>query len=419
MGEYDSLLKATYGSADFTLTDYSVQDDSVSDGLLQIQRKIVVTADGYIDGSDAADFAAKLDALRTAFQVPGQSLTITGLGGQTEYSLLAPACLDGGPYASFTQQPGQKGTAWQRWFQIKIEAVLGIKDSSDPNKNPGKISDTRKAKVQTRADGVRRIEYTGKMAGPDCSPYFEAAVMDQLRQQYPWPDWIISVERDGNPNDTRLDYTLRVEQTVDPLYGADDNNRAMDGTASIRVERDEQMRQIRTLSFDLLVIGDPEVIRSQVIRPNGQTILRESYEITLIREQRLRATFVILESGEGNDLLDWSQSVDWEGGGQTVRIVEYDGVKSIPVYDSKNTLFKVTISGRAVGLGRYPTPPDVTNLNGMLQLAKPTYRHEPVNQAERAVTWNYQLVGDKPLDAGQLAQFLVGLERPSQPKFLN
>jgi hypothetical protein len=80
---------ASYGTSAFQVVDFDVQEQPViKEGVGRIGTDVVATIDGFFEGTDANDLAAKSVAVRADLAVGGRDLVVKGLGGAT---VLRPA----------------------------------------------------------------------------------------------------------------------------------------------------------------------------------------------------------------------------------------------------------------------------------------------------------------------------------------
>lgn len=97
MAAFDGQIRFSMGGANFQLRDWGMDRRAVYD---QSGRRVGIDwrirGTGWVEGTDANDFAAKLVAVRNAF-VSGQDFRVWGLGQVMEFELPAARCLRGGP----------------------------------------------------------------------------------------------------------------------------------------------------------------------------------------------------------------------------------------------------------------------------------------------------------------------------------
>lgn len=403
MAAFDSILKASIGSTSFQLMDYSVRETAVTkEGLGRLGTKVVVQGDGWIEAADAAALTAAIAATLGSFRVDGQNVTITGLAGGLEYQLLAAQCVDGGPFVDI-----EIGLQQQRGEAL----VKPVKFTANGSTAPGsgqQITDQWKVETTTRPDGLRGITYSGETRGAGAVGLYVNGVLPDLLAQYPADQWIHQQKYSTNVKQDLVDWQVTFTELVEPLPSTADVTVA-DGEFTERIDRDEQMRMVRERTYDLLIEGDASSLLT-TLRPTDGTILKESSEVTHYREQRLRAAFTQLMGGDGNDLLNWEQTLEAESETTPLRVVLYPN--ATPVFILEVQPSYMVQRGRAIGAGSYPAPPDPFWPDQLVE--RPKITTTPLNAVEMQVEWHYRFVFRSPPTT---ASFVARLARPSQPTF--
>jgi hypothetical protein len=403
MAAFDTILKASIGSTSFQLMDYSVRETAVTkEGLGRVGTKVVIQGDGWIEAADAAAFTAAIVAALGSFRVDGQNVTITGLGGGLEYQLLAASCVDGGPFVDVEiGQQSQRGEGF----------VKPVKFTANGSTAPGsgqQITDQWKVETATRPDGLRGITYSGETRGAGAVGLYVNGVLPDLLRQYPAAEWIHQQKYSSNRKQDLVEWQVSFIELVEPLPSTGDVTVA-DGEFTERKDRDEQMRLVRETSYDLVIEGDAYSLLT-TLRPADGVILKESSEVTHYREQRLRASFVQLMGGDGNDLLNWEQTLEAESETTPLRVVLYPN--AAPVFILEVQPSYLVQRGRAIGAGSYPVPPAPFWPDQLVE--RPKIITTPLNAVEMQVEWHYRFVFRSPPTT---ASFVARLSRPAQPAF--
>ncbi|MGE5608023.1 MAG: hypothetical protein ACM359_02110 [Bacillota bacterium] len=421
MAEIATLMTCSIGGNCFQIDDYEVA--SAPDfrlGIL-VGHKVTVAGQGYVAGTDASDFAAQLRATQGAFRLQGQDCVIKGLGGQVEFELLAANCLGGGPYVSFRQLANKSGAALSRRFEFTISSDRDLSSSggsSGQEEDSDPFKEYAKATTTETPNGLRKIQWEGQKRGTDMAGYYDQ-LLASIRAAYGWPAWTLTGVKELNAAGDELKYTVAAEELAEPLpsYG---DLRALEGEASTLRERDERGRLLVTYAYDFAVAGDPYRLYA-MLRPDSQTEglpLRERFECTTHKEVRMRASFTLLRSAEGDDLLEWDCALELDQYEALARAEPYEGIGVQLVYTAAEP-YRITLRGRAVGLAAYPKEPAMPNLaeQGYLPEFRPKIRLNRVNRWEYETTWAYGWVGSEPPKPEGLAELRRLCERPEQPEF--
>ncbi len=415
MGAFTSILNCTLGGVSFQLDDYSVTSDAVWRDGVYAGRNVLVAGEGFVLGNDPTDFAMKLNQVRAAFETIGEDFRITGLGGKTELEIPAARCVEGGPFASYEQLPQRGESALVKRFRFTLEA-RGVVDASGDGGDDGSVASlSRRVKTSRSVDDLQTVVITGKMFGPNLAGAVEDLIAN-VRAEFPWPDWILTSDVDANAAYDSLNYAITVKEMASPLPASQaGDSAAIDGEATYTREIDEQGRMTQTWAYDFVVAGDPEELY-RMLRPAA--VLRESVATTSHQEIRWRATFVVLASAEMDDLLGWECDVETSEEAATGRVETYDGVRSIVLMNS-TPVYRIVISGRAVGLHSYPKPPPAPDLQayGFVLAEPPAPRRTYRSRLERETSWAYSFVGTRGVGATAAAAIVSAMARPAHAEF--
>lgn len=408
MGQTDGLLRCSIGHASFTLTDYAVRIEPIAEeittgpgagtGLTRRGRRYTINAEGYIAGTDAAEYAEHLMAAQQAMRTSGRDFIVYGLAGHKEFELLAAWVVDGGPHVTVElgRQSGSGNSALRREVRLTIQAdTIGGEDGSGGGSEP--VSEAWRISTAERADGLLTVTRGGEMRGVNLSGHFDAATVAQFRAAYPPPHWVVELRKEVDATGGRLRYELSAIQLADPLpQGV--GYAVHDGTRTERRDSEVNWRLIQTYSWDLLVSGDPMALERDLrpqLAPN-QVFLRESIEVQGLRERRLRATYTILTSTHSTGwLLDWSQTMDIPR--EVVPRIgrEFDGGGSPLIHYGPAPVYRYVQRGRAVGLKQIPSPaPPVLGFDAVGR--QPRLQVRALNPFEWEITWEYEFLLTSP-----------------------
>lgn len=405
MVDYGGIFACSYGTTGFQAVSYALkQSPIVKEGVGRTGTRVEVTIAGTLEATDAAGMFEAVSAAQSQLSLDGQNLILTGLGGQIEYALLAAQCLYGAPHVDFEIADSDKPLVKDVKFTARAEIV-----SKD-------VSDAYKVSLAIRPDGLRTITRSGEINDPqaDSDSYFASVTLPGFRKTYPLPDWVVDVQYDSGMTGTnaKVSYKLTARENYGSLPGSgqlgEKGVRAVDGQASVRTDRDEQMRKTTTFDFDLLVDGDATDLLTQLrtqASAGGRVILRESFSTESVKENRLKATFTILESGGNNAMMNWQESLRLTPPGQVYEERTYVGAAPILVR-RPDTIGRLQQAGSAVAVRVFKREPS------------PVFRFDAnprqitltdQNDVEKKTDWTYdRFLTDNagtPLSAQQFANF--------------
>jgi hypothetical protein len=407
------FMTCNIGGAAFQLLSYGLKEEPVVDATKgRTGTKITLTGEGEITGTTQAELNANLSAAFASFGRSGQNLFITGLGGATEIALPAAACLNGGPHLTWQVEP-QSDRPMQRNVQFVAAAEVGY--GKDPTGNTPQNHYTQT--IETRPDFLKTVTREGEVGGSGAMQFFLLTALPEFQAIYKWPYWVVShrVAQSDDATSTKVTYTIKAVELIGPLPTDGGFDQAVEGSAQTRVDRDEKFRKTTEWTFDLLVDGDP-VSLLQTLRPDG-TILAESYDLEFIKENRLRASFTKLESADNNGLLDWNVEMKVQDETVPHEGIEYPFGNPV-VLVGQAPLYRITLSGTAIGQGKWVKPPVKPYGQGgktgeSEKLGEISFKS--LNEVEKQTSWTFTFVfAEHPvLNAAALAV----LNRPSKPEF--
>jgi hypothetical protein len=404
-----NALSMSYGTADLDLISYSVNEQPVTkQGIGRVGTSVRFEATAELRATDAQAFADALASAVISLRQDGADLSVWGLAGKLEYQIAAAVCTDGGPFAEIDVTDGDSPLC--KIFKVTVNANVVPQDGKDPKKQTPKDSYT--VTTETRPDDLLTLTRAGEIDGIDTAKFFLATVVPAVKAAYPPPGWVIDVKVNATQDATqsKLLYAITARQNFSDLPAAGDTM-AVDGTATTNITRDENHRLTTDYTYDLLVDGDPiELLTS--LRPDD--VLKENWNTTSIKENRLRASFTVIKSADDSPLMNFNQTAKLVGGDTVYEEKTYVGADSILVKKNK-TLPRLEQSGSAVCLGAYfsaPTP--LYNVHA----ADPDVGYRTANGVEFETTWQYHYFcvdnnGRVPSDP---LPDLVNLSRGVQPQ---
>jgi hypothetical protein len=410
MGQLDTLHKCSLGTSDFQLEDFEYGKEPVVKDGLRVGDRVFIRGTGWVEAASATALATALAAAETPFSTSGDNVQIFGPQSSLMVDLPAAVCVNGGPHVSFKVGRGLQDSAGgvlRRFdFQIAAETKAFPGGSSPGPSYSGKVA--------TAPDGLRVVTYNGEIVGdPFSVPDEFRKVLDGFRQLYTLPLWVASYELETNIDQDRGRFRITFTEMAYPLphEGTDDDkgykNFAVEGSASLRRDRDEQMRLVRSWTFDLLVVGDVDKLLT-VLRPN-LPILRETVSVTVFPHQRVSAEFVTVTGGNGNALMNWQAAFHYEHPAVNVyRQLTYPGVDPVLVRKER-TVGRLTFSGSMTGAGVFIDPPPAPK--DLVLLEQPRRSWVVVNEIERRTDFSY-VMAIGPGDRVTPAELLAALQRP-------
>lgn len=417
MAAFDSIFQTTIGTSAMQSTAYTLrQTPELRDG--QVNGYVVELAiDGWIEGSSPTDLAAKLVAFHAACKTPAQNLRLTGINAAVELDLPAAQCLDGGPFITCEVLDGV--SPLQRRVRVTATARQGGGPEIQIAEQTWRGYESRKVSTEKLLDVYDRVTISGELRGPNLDQLWAQVVLPRERLRYPFPAWTISHRVESNTAGDRYTYQIRAEENAEPAkFVTNDNVTTDDVTTTVRREVDQHSRTVTTHAFDAAVFGDPAAVEA-LIRPaiaaTGR-IVRESFETVGGKAKRVRASYTVLASNAaGGVLLEWTAGLEVMGDGPPVRAVNYEGMRTVLLH-TVATEYRVKVSGRAVGVGRFVKPPDVEAPDGYHLAAPPTRRVTQANRHECETSWSYEFVGVAGVSLSALAGLLPKLAPPAEPQ---
>jgi hypothetical protein len=412
MGAFDSIFRISLAAGTFQLKDYRHRAEPIVKDNARTGTKHTIEGEGWVEAADWASFVTGLGATTSAFRRSGLDVEIFGPGGVSIVKLTKASSTDGGPHCGFEVANflDGEGAGLARTFRFTITSNASDTDAG------GDAEDSYKTDTETRPDGLTTVTRKGTVSGAGASGIFEDGALADMQDVYAWPDWVVNYQTEVDPDDTLLTYEIKAVQMAEPLPGDEHAVQAIEGAMSDRSERDEQMRLTRTIQHDYLVVGgDPQTLRAELYdalpqdtEGNPPVVLRESWEVSGVREVRLKASFTILSGGDGNALMDWEQSWEVERPADVIQAVTYPEGKPQLIY-TPQAGFAYVQRGRAVGAGQYPVEPDPI-LPALLS-SRPKVVFDEKNAVEKETAWEYHFLSDVELDAEP------DLTRPVAPQF--
>jgi hypothetical protein len=440
MAEFDAIFHCTYGGEAFQLKDYVLTSETTfGPGGKRTGTKVRVTGTGYVEATDAADLTAKLESIREAFQVDGADLVITGLGGGVQVEILAAQTTKSGPHVERFELGESAG--WPALVKPVSFAIF----ADQPTLGTGGVPvDTYAVTTATRSDRLRQIGYAGELSGPDASAHFRTVVLPQRFALFglvpppgstggtggtggggaggggtgPTPSsgqagrWVPDYEDEVNDAGDVLRYRMtftELEEAIPAAY-LDAEIGVVDFEYTFSADRDDQMRLVETRQYDVLLTGNGYTLVRQLRPEPPIVVLRESVRHTSYRERRVQATFVTLAAGDGNDLLEWRQTVSYDRTEDPVfQAVEYEGLPPVLLRKIR-PVQRARQSGRAVGLGKFPkAPPPVWGTANYA--ASPRVERNDLSNFEKETTWTYEYVFNGAVPRVELDL----IDRPTPP----
>lgn len=402
-GQFDAIAKINIGGTNFSLGDFSLKSKPVVEpGKGRTSTEVHLEGWGWVEaGTDVNAYGAAVASAVGSFNKSGQDVAINEWGGALVITLNAAGCLDGGPHINFSLEPSQAESPLTKRFTFSIDA----NQKPDPTSNTP--DETYKVTTTTAADNTRQITISGDLAGVGLAAFYQGTVLPRWGSTYPPANWVMKQALQLNGTGDRGSYTISFEELIEPLPNGDGFTMA-DGETTFRVERDEQENLLLHTIWEGQVIGDP-VKAIMAIRPTPpESIRRESYEYTNLKGHHIKAEFVQLDSGSGDGLLDFEQTLGTNANFPTYQAAVYPGIGPIVVRDP-DPPYRYLQEGRAVGLGQFPKEPEP--LLPFLS-SPPVVQQEHLDEDRKQTTWHYEFFA-----TARATLDLYKLGRPTKPQF--
>lgn len=424
MAELDiDLLACTIGTDKFALEDRQQEYDPHFNSSGQRDGTIVrVKGTGWITGDDKSDFITKQTGAASKFVVSGKDFAIVCYG-QTELTLPAAACVNGGPHITFSlEEQNKDGGMGLRRFRFEVEGQTAIGDFGGTPVEIATFQDT----IDQKPDALRTWTREGKINTSGAQARCQAAVTAFLALFAGQPQWVISRREIKTDNQDRVgSYTVAMEELRAPLPAVPGGGaQPVDGQTSFVQERDEQYRLIKTWRFDLLLSGADympviDFLRDGVTAGGTLFILHESFNASLTRETRINAIFVVLGGADGSELMDWRQTLEFATEDDTWTPISYPGCAPVLVRNPA-TFRTLTQRGEAVGAGKWPQPAPALFPDRLI--AAPVITPSTTDALERRTSWVYTMAvpsqangADPTAPPSPMKVTLAAMLRPAPP----
>jgi len=412
-----SLIAFTYNGSTFGVEACDTNEDPIVEP--QIGRtgtKATVTATIFVDGTGPADLEAKIAAAYAAL-VSGKDLLLAGIGGTTLYAIPAARCKDQGPHLKIKGMPHAR-LPLRYAFVVTAEAeTIGGPDGDGSGGGGGNaVSERAKITTRERPDRLWELVKSGKVIGVGAATHFVATTMPAWEAAWPLPNWVTEAQYtvNGSGNASEAEFTLTAVEMFTPLPATANNDAiAVEGSYQLSEARDEQFRKVITRTWDLLVDGDISKMLN-LIRPLPPAIiLTESVTSERIKENRLRATFVVVTSADVTKLMNYRQRVTITRGEPIVEEKTYAGAEPLLVRTPKR-VSRIVQEGRAVVEGPKYYDPAAKAIYPTQLVELPVIAYEQLNPAENETTWRF-VMARLP---GQSLPNVLSAGRDTDPKFL-
>lgn len=415
MAQFDDLHRCTLGTSAFQLVDFKWREQPLPRGGFVV-FKVAIEGHGYVEADSPAQLTTRLKDVADSFRTPGLNFEVFGLGGASLVQLEASDLTGGGPLIGFEIMEAAQDPPLTRSFRFTLlgERIAQPRPGTEPEEDV-----PAERRLRTRPDGLREIAWAGTMSGKGLEARF-IKLIGRFRKLYPWRRWIVQYEFTQNAAGDFAAVLITGTETVFDLPGPDEPDglpMVRDGDGVLRWERDEQMRLTRVWEYDLLVVGDAMVVRdllrNELVKliGNGGVILRETLSFGLVRENRLRLSFETLAGGNGNSLLNWTQTFRVHDPWPTYEVLDFSGAEPM-ILRRPRGLGRIVQTGLAIGAGVWVKEPDPVLPDLLLEQPEISYTY--LNETERQTTWTYVmgfLPNSEPLGGVKLA----ALERPAKP----
>lgn len=401
---FANLLKCSLGTAEFQLADWAYKAEPILKDGQRTGTKHTVDGEGWIEGASESILASRIAAAVASFIISGQNFTIWGFGGVAMLELLAAQCSDGGPHVTVEVQKQKPGAMLKKEFKFTVSADQGG-DSTDPNK----VTNTYKVATVTRPDGLLVRTVSGELVGKKVGAHFDSIIVPFFNGMAPTPN-VPVIRFDANAADDKATYSIEYSQLAKALPATPAGTTIVEGELVTGKDRDPQMRQVKSISFDFLVEGDPVVVRDLIRATLGVTPFQERFEVTAHKEVRVRGEFVALEAANADDLIGWEQTIERVQGEDTpLKVATWPGIDPL-IYRGEKPAVTLVQKGSALGLGKFPKPPAPLFPKDLAE--KPRVINADINAVEKRTEWEYRFVF-----VSEPTVPLTSIARPATPVF--
>lgn len=401
---FQNLLKCSLGTAEFQLADWAYKAEPILKDGQRSGTKHIVEGEGWVEASSESTLATRIAAAVASFTISGQDFVIHGFGGVKMLELLAAQCSDGGPHITVEVLKQKPGAALKKDFRFTVVADQGG-DSTESNK----VTNTYKVQTVTRPDDLVVMTASGELVGKAARAYFDASVVPFFDALAPTPN-VPVIRFDANAAGDKATYSIEYSQLARALPIAPAGTVIVEGEVITGKDRDPQYRQTRTISFDLLVDGDPIVVRDLIRATLGVTPFQERFEVTAHKEVRVRGEFVALEAANADDLIFFEQSIERVRGEDTpLKVATWPGIDPL-IYRGEKPAITLVQRGSAVGLGKFPKAPAAMFPGELAE--KPRIVNSHLDAVQKRTEWEYRMVF-----VAEPTVALASLGRPLTPQF--
>jgi hypothetical protein len=376
----------------------------------RIGSSVTLTAQIRITADTPALLATAMATAQTRLTVSGCLVVVRAMGNE-EIRLTPANYVYGGPHVTFNL--GTKTAGTERLIGVTIRGQTAA--APDDGGGSGGILDASQTiSTTTSPSGLLQVTRSGTYIGSAAVSKY-GSLESAWRAAFPWPNYIIQKRVQQGVGGTAVQYELSAAECVGDLPG-EGLSAAVDGEMTNTLETDPTTtRQSRRISVDLVVVGDPyalaESLYEQVIAANPTFVLSSArVAVTLVKETRLQAEWVMVGTSDDLLLSDWEHEWDQVDGPtqQSLRVISYPAADPVIVYEAR-PVYSYVQRGRAVGIGIYVKAPLPAFPNELAAPEKVKFRR--VNEIERETTWEYSFVS-----ATALVLKATDLDRPETPE---
>lgn len=388
--DYSQALACTIGSASFGLVRYDVQIQAVTKpGIGHYCDQVTARLEGQVQADSPADLSMALANVANSLK-DGQDVTITGLGGEQEFSCVAARCFDGGPFIDFEMEE-ESPVPLVKMIRLTIHT-----DQLPLGNTAGQYQ--YNVTTSTRPDGLQTVTWDGQSTSPLGSTYLNNTVIPAFKQAYNGPQYAITTEYTTSASGVMT--TIRFRFTATQYFGSlsdyGGSGAAVEGSVQMRTERDEHFRKVTTWEFDLQLGTKADAsdtltdLRNYVIGKGqggagAQIILRESATIEQLRDNHLRASFTVMASAGNDALMNWRRTIQIKYPDQPAEEHTYIGAAPILVQLPQRN-GQISDNGSAISADQWLQPPAEIYAS-LPHVEPPEADFEYLNEVEKQTTW--------------------------------
>lgn len=385
MATFDSIMNCSIGGTAFQLLSYTKSRRRTYTDALLAQEEIQFQLTGEVQAANVGALATALAALEESCE-DGTDLTITGLNN-VNLDGLAASTVTFGPRYDISYGADQSATHQQ--VTITATGVIDMATEAGGGElGEGVLSVTQTITTSKNAEDLPTITTKGTVTTEaGTSAVTEAVTLIPAGIEGPYVRTQYQYEQE-NAADTKASYTVSYQQLV-AAYPTYSGQSVVEGEATISTSTDAHNRLIVTYTYQYVGTYAEAYINDRLatLRATGN-LVRANIESTVHKSRSVRATFEVLgcrDSGTA-DLLELTETIRNQRSGPLLDQRIYSGTNPL-IFKLPQAGILYVQSGRAIGLKKYPKPPD--KKFSAAYLVDESINFNRLNDQEFETTWEF------------------------------